>query len=862
MWQRNGLSFPKKPLFCPIKSFFMKAMNWKKILPHVIAVVIFIIIAALFCKPALEGKTLYQHDIVQYEGGSKDIANYVEKHGKAPLWTNGMFSGMPTYQIWMQSNNVLPQYVNKILTLGLPQPMQFFFLACLLFYFLSQVAGVNPWVGIFGALAFGYSTYNPVIVAAGHVTKMWCIAYMPAMLASLMLIFRKKYLLGAGLLALFTATIVGLNHLQISYYIFLTLGIYSIASIIVWIKNKEYAHLVKSVAIVVIAGLIGVMVNSVTLLTTYEYSKETIRGGSLLKDTSGTKSTGLTKDYAFEYSYRPFESFTLMFPRIYGGSNGIREIGEDSKVMQALGEINPQLAQQLNGIQTSYWGSLSATSGPPYIGAIICFLFILFVVFIKGPTKWWIVAASLFALLLSWGKFFPQFNYFLFDYMPMYNKFRAPSMSLVILELLWPFAAILVLQHIITNKHDADFRKKLKYAGIATAAVFIIAFMSYLSLSYEDEGAKQLKQQIAGQPQQVTEPVNTVLKALTEDRKSILLSDIFKALVIVGIFFSLIFLYTRDKIKNVSVLLGAGILLLLIDLLPVGYLYLSKRGNGESSFAEPEESKKELAIGKADQQILQDKSWYRVLNLSTSPFQDAATSYFHKSIGGYHAAKIVRYQDVWENEISNELTFMRTDSLLSSGLNQTSYPGLNMLNTKYIIFSNPSAISNERPSVLTNPNALGPAWFVKEVRFANTLQDEMKALKGLDASQTAIVSTTEKEKITQPVYDSAAKIELVNNDNDIVTYKSTAASVQFAVFSEVYYSEGWNAYVDGKKTDYVKTNYTIRGMNVPAGSHTIEFKFEPLSYKKGSQLTTIAQIIVLLLLAAGIFMEFRNRKRV
>lgn len=840
----------------------MKALNWKKILPHIIAVIIFIAIAAIFCKPSLEGKVLYQHDIVQYEGGSKDIANYAEKHGEAPLWTNGMFSGMPTYQIWMPGNNLLPHYVNKILTLGLPQPMQFFFLACILFYFLSQVAGVNPYVGIFGALAFGYSTYNPVIIAAGHVTKMWCIAYMPAMLGSLILVYRKKYLLGGGLLALFTATIVGLNHLQIFYYLIMVLAIFTIASIVVWVRNKEYAHMAKAIGMTLIAALAGVMVNSVTMMTTYEYSKETIRGGSLLKDTTGSKNTGLTKEYAFEYSYQPMETFTLMFPRIYGGSNGFREIGEDAKVMQALGEINPQLAQQLNGIQSSYWGSLSATSGPPYIGAIICFLFILFVVFIKGETKWWIIAASLLAVLMSWGKFFPQFNYLLFDHFPLYNKFRAPSMSLVIIELLWPFAAILVLQYIFNNINDATFKKRLKYAGIATAAVFLVALMAYLSLTYEDESAKQLKQQIAGQSQQITEPVTSVLKALAEDRKSIFLKDIFKAIALAGIFYFVIFLYSRKKIAKVSWVMGAAILLLLIDLLPVGNLYFTKRGNLEDAFTDADESKKELVMGKADQQILQDTGWYRVLNLSVSPFQDASTSYFHKSIGGYHAAKIVRYQDVWENKISSELTTMRSDSTIGFGLNQASYTGLNMLNTKYIIFSNPPPFSNERASVLVNPNALGPAWFVKEVRFANTLQDEMKALNGLNASQTAIVPDTEKNRITQPVYDSAATIALVRNDNDIITYTSTASSNQFAVFSEVYYSEGWNAYIDGKKTDYVKTNYTLRGMNVPAGKHTIEFKFEPPSYKRGRQLTVIGQILVLLLLATGIFIEVRNRKKV
>ncbi|MBL7740064.1 MAG: YfhO family protein [Chitinophagaceae bacterium] len=841
----------------------MKALNWKKILPHIIAVVSFIVIAALFCKPALEGKTLYQHDIIQYEGGSKDIANYKDKHGEAPLWTNGMFSGMPTYQIWMPANNVLPHYVNNILTLGLPQPMQFFFLACILFYFLSQVAGVNPYVGIFGSLAFAYSTYNPVIIAAGHVTKMWCIAYMPAMLASLMLIYRKKYVLGAGLLALFTATIIGLNHLQISYYLFFILAFYTIAMLVKWIRNKEYAHLVKSLAFTIVAALVGVMVNSVTLMTTYEYSKETIRGGSSsVKDTTASKSTGLSKEYAFEYSYKPMEAFTVMFPRIYGGSNGIREIGEDSKVMQKMSEIPQQLAQQLNGIQSSYWGSLSATSGPPYIGALVCFLFILFVVFIKGEMKWWIIAASLFAILMSWGKFFPQFNYFLFDHMPLYNKFRAPSMSLVILEFLWPLAAILGLHHIINNVSDAATQKKLKYAGIAAAGVFIVMFMAYLSFSYEDEGLKQLKEQVAKQPQQVSEPVMSVVMALVEDRKSIFLKDIFKALAVVAIFFFIITLYTRNKIKSVSWVLASAIILLLIDLLPVGNTYLTKRGNGEDAFSDAEEAKKELAMGKADQQILQDKSWYRVLNLSVSPFQDAATSYFHKSIGGYHAAKIARYQDLWENKLLAEIDSLRQDATLVFGLSQSKYTGLNMLNTKYIIGSNPPQYSNEQPFVITNPNALGPVWFVREVRFANTLQEEMGLLNGMDASQTAVVSAADKGKITQPVYDSTASIKLDTNDNNTIKYTSSSKTSQFAVFSEVYYSEGWNVYVDGQKADYVKTNYAIRGMNVPAGNHTIEFRFEPASFKKGKQYTSIAQIIVLLLLAGGIFLEVKNRKKV
>ncbi|TMI73700.1 MAG: hypothetical protein E6H09_06480 [Bacteroidetes bacterium] len=849
----------------------MGNINWKKILPHAIAVFSFIVIAALFCKPGLEGKVLYQHDIVQYEGGSKDIANYVAKHGEAPLWTNGMFSGMPTYQIWMPANNVLPHYVNKVLTLGLPQPMQFFFLACLLFYFLSQVARVNPYIGIFGALAFGYSTYNPVMISAGHVTQMWVVAYMPAILASVMLIYRKKYLLGSGLLALFTATQIGLNHLQVSYYLFITLGLYTIFCVVRWTKEKEYAHMIKALGFTALAVVIGVMVNAVTLLTTYEYAKETIRGGSLeVKDSTTTvKTTGLSKEYAFEYSYKPLETFTVMFPRIYGGSGGIREIGEDSKIAQALSEMNPQLAQQLqqSGLrQSSYWGSLTYTAGPPYFGAIVCFLFIVFLFFVKGEIKWWILTASVLALLMSWGKYFSGFNYFLFDYLPLYNKFRAPSMSLIIPQLLWPFAAILALQNVISNVNNPDTWKKLKKAGIATAALLVIALFAYLSLDYMDEGAKKLKEQVMSmQQQEVREPVLNAMKALAEDRKSIFLTDILKAIAIIGIFFGILSLYVRRKIQNPIWVYIAAILLILIDLIPVDNTYLNKTPFlDREAYQEPEESKQDLAPGTADQQILKDTGWYRVLNLAVSPFQDATTSNFHKSLGGYHAAKISRYQDLWTNKIIAETEALRNDSMafVGLGLNQTTYTGLNMLNTKYIIGNNPPATSNQRPLVIVNPNALGPVWFVREVRFANDLRDEMKFLNGMDASKVAIVSAIDKNKVTQPVYDSSAKIELVKNDNDIITYKSNASSVQFAVFSEVYYSEGWNAYIDGKKTDYVKTNYTLRGLSVPAGAHTIEFKFEPASYKKGRSITTIGQILVLLLLIAGIFFDVVRRRQI
>jgi len=440
-------------------------------------------------------------------------------------------------------------------------------------------------------------------------------------------------------------------------------------------------------------------------------------------------------------------------------------------------------------------------------------------------------------------------------------------MSLIIPQFLWAFAAILALQHVITHANDADTWKKLKRAGIAAAALMVIILFAYLSFDYMDEGSKRIKGQLDQMPaeqQQVKDYVSGAIKALVEDRKDVFLKDIMKAIAIIGIFFIILSLYVRKKLRKETLILVAAILFVVIDMLPVDNTYLNKLDNDEDAYREPEESKQELTPGKADAVILKDTGWYRVLNLAVSPFQDATTSYFHKSIGGYHAAKIGRYQDLWENILAPESDLLRNDSIaaMGSGLTQTSYTGLNMLNTKYIIGNNPPANANGNPFILVNPNALGPAWFVREVRFANDLKAEMNSLKGMDASKTAVVSANDKGKVTQPVYDSAAKIELVKNDNDVITYKSSSTSNQFAVFSEVYYSEGWNAYVDGKKTDYVKTNYALRGMSVPAGNHTIEFKFEPPSYERGRMFTNIGQVIVLVLLITGIFIEIRNRKKI
>jgi hypothetical protein len=837
----------------------------KKLLPHIIAVVSFLVVALLYCKPTLDGKVNNQHDVLQYEGSSKDIADYVKKHGEAPLWTNNMFSGMPTYQIWMPSNNFLPHLVNNIFTLGLPQPIQFFFLACVMFYFLSQVLRINPYIGILGAFSFAFATYNPVIISAGHVTKMWCISYMPALLASVILIYRRQYWWGLSLTALFTATIVGLNHLQVTYYLFLVLVFLTIGFIAECIRTKAFAHLLKALALALIGGLIGVAVNAVTMLTTYEYSKETIRGGSVsLKDTAKNSSGGLTQDYAFQYSIKPAETFVLVTPKIYGGSNGIREFGENSKTAEVLGEMPQQLAQQLYGVQNAYWGGLEMTSGPAYVGVLACILFLMGLFVLDGKYKWWVLAVSLLGILMSWGKFFLGFNDFLFHHLPLYNKFRAPSMSLVIPQLTFPFLAILTLQEILFTKGNRTILlQKLKKAGIAIAALFVVLFLLNVTFDYMDEGLINLKKQVSQQDQQIKEPVYNLVNAVVADRKSMFMGDILKALAIAAVFFGLVWLYLKNRL-NALVVIGAGVFLVLVDLLPVGNTYLFKTAGGEEAFVEKEASQHNFSPGKADEAILKDKAWYRVLNLSVSPFNDATTSYFHKSLGGYHAAKIGKYQDLFENKITTEIDSLykslnRQDASVMGGLPRGLYTAMSMLNTKYIIFKNPEAGSQEQEFHLTNNNTMGPVWFVKNLTFHDGLGSEMKALTGLDPSETAVLGKEYEAKATQPLADSSASIRMLNNDNDVIEYEYTAATPQFAVFSEVYYSEGWTMYVDGKRTDYFRTNYVLRGANLPAGQHKVTFRFEPASFKTGKSVTGIAQVLVILLLVFAAVMQWRNR---
>jgi len=820
----------------------------KKLLPHLAVVLVFLIVALIYCRPALEGKVVSQHDITQWKGAMQQSLEYKKTHGQPPLWTNSMFSGMPTFQIGFPNNNVIPSYVHLVLTLNLPRPVQFFFLACLCFYFLCLVLRLRILPAMLGSLAFAYATYNPVIISAGHETKMLTIAYMPALLASILLLFEKKYWTGTVLTALFTSVLISMNHPQIAYYFFITVAFMTLFFVIRWIKQKEFKHLFLTAALTLLAGGIGILTNAVNLLSTYEYQKETIRGGSTeLTDTTQTLSkskTGLDKDYAFSYSMRIAEPLVMLVPRLYGGGSGVEEISQEkSKAIEALVSAPQEVQQYLGRSLSYYWGGLTdtglGTSGPPYIGAVICFLAILALFILDGKHKWWALAAILFSILLSWGSYFDGFNTFLYNHLPLYNKFRAPSMALVIPQLLLPMLAALALNRFAETTDQKITLPAFKKGLLATAGVFILLLLIYATSGFLSTADNNLLKEIRsmGQAQLLT-IVNSFFDGLKADRKELMMSDILRSLGFILAAALALFLMIRNKLHVTAASLFI-VVLSFADLIAIDNHYLNS-----SHYQDRLENEGVFQKSKADEEILADTTYFRVLNVSGDPFSDAVTSYHYNSIGGYHAAKLRIYQDLIERQLRKQ---------------EPNMPVLNMLNTKYFIQKDPQTGLTQ--NVQKNEGALGAAWFVKHIQFVKNADEEMQALDHFSPKDTAIVQESFKAFVPgQPQYDSTASIKLLKNDNDIIRYASQSRSNQFAVFSEIYYPRGWKAFIDGKETPVIKVNYVLRGLSVPAGNHTIEFRFEPQGYYLGRKLTSAASILLLILLAGSLFMQWRNTR--
>jgi len=826
----------------------MEKTWYKPILPHAIAVGVFLLVSFLFCQPAFQHKALTQHDNDQWKAMSHSSYVYKDAHGHFPLWTQSMFSGMPAYQIAMDAPALSPQYlVYTILTLHLPDPANFFFLGCICFYILAMALRVNPWAGIIGALAYAYTTYNPMALVVGHETKIQAIQIMPAFLAGLVLIFEKRYWPGTAILALFTALLIAANHPQISYYAGIIAVFMTIAYAIRWIKAGDYRHLLTAGLLTVAGAVVGLACNAVVTFTTLDYARASLRDGSALATPGGNvTTTGLSQDYALSYSMYKTEAFELLVPKIYGGG-GNGNINaminpDDSKAIADIQNLPPQGANIFQYYLNYYWGGISpdGTGGPAYAGAIICFLALISFFLLDGKHKWWILAASLFGIFISWGSYFVDFNAALLKLIPGLNKFRAPSVAICIPNLLLIWLAILSLDKLLNLSAAERTRvwQQYKKGLYLTGGVFAVLFLCYFSFDYTNVLDSELPRRFAGNEQpQVQDLIRNFLHDLRADRQSIFFDSIIRSLLFILGAAALAGLWIKGKLKPLIAFWAIGALAV-IDILALDTLYMNN-----DSYRDVEEAQTPFTPTPADQQVSADTTYYRVLDLrygARNIRNLATTAWFHRSIGGYHPAKLSIYEDLLENQLEK--------------YPQQGQSVVNMLDTKYYLL--PSA-SGRGDSVAINPDANGPAWFVKAIRTYPAPRALMDALTNLDTKDTALLfngdnAVTNSQSLGDTIY-------LIHNDNDEMIYHSTSSKPRFAVFSEIYYNRGWQAYIDNHEVPILRTNYVLRGLAVPAGQHTIRFVFHPASYYVGRTIQILASILLLGLLAFAALKEYRRK---
>ncbi|HUQ66161.1 MAG TPA: YfhO family protein [Flavitalea sp.] len=839
----------------------MNKSLWQKLQPHAIAVGIFFIISCIYCLPAFKGLVVAQHDAEGWKGMAQQSIEFKEKYGYYPLWTNSVFGGMPTFQIAMESRyNITIAWLHHLFILFLPEPAGLFFLACIGFYILSLSLGIRSKIAILGSIGYAFASYNAIIVSVGHTTKFSAMGYTPAVLAGLILLTQRKYLLGFIVTMTFTTLLFYQNHVQIAYYAFLMSICLAIVYVIHSVREKNVAHLLKVTGLGVLAGLIGMLSYSVMLLPTYTYSKETMRGGRSELSTPGKEKNktknGLDKDYAFQYSYGITEVLTMAVPRMYGGSGG--EMPEGSETAKAFSEklgISEDQAEQYGQSMPAYWGPQPLTSGAVYFGAAMCVLFIFGCVFYRGWHTRWIIAATILGIMLAWGRNFSVFNYFLFDHLPFYNKFRAPSMAMVIPQLTVPLLAALGLNQLLETKWDnTELMKKFRQASVITGIFVAVLIALYFMLDYKssndntirDNLTASLTQQMSptGQPspdvqQRANDFGRSVLNALKKDRQALFGKDLFRSLIFMAIAWGLLYLYSKDKIKA-GVLVTAVAVVVFIDLIGVDLRYLDNE-----KYVDKESFNDYFTPTAADLEIKKDTGYYRVFNPSDGdPFQlsgaTSRTSYLHNNVGGYHPAKLALYNDLLQQ------------------IGRGNMAVLNMLNTKYLILANPST---HQPAVRPNPEALGHGWFVTAIKYVNNADEEIKAIEQFNPADTAIADKREQSKLVfPPQKDSSSRITLIENRNDVISYKSSSKANGIAVFSEVYYPYGWKATIDGKETPIARVNYVLRALSVPAGDHTIEFRFEPSSFLIGDRISLIVGILSILIVLYGIYYFWKEYK--
>jgi hypothetical protein len=813
----------------------------KLILPHAVAIAFFLVLSITYFSPIMEGKVLKRHDISTWKGMSQEMKQFNKETGENTLWTNSMFGGMPTYLI---SNVGHKNVFNKIHTwfkVWKSEPVAQVYLYLIGFYLALLAFGVSPWLSIVGAVAFAFSSYFFIIIQAGHATKAFAIGYMAPIIGGVYLSFKKKPLAGAVLMALFLALQIRSNHLQITYYTLLIVLVFGITWLVKSIKEKSYTKLVKPILYSVIGAALAVGSNATQTFLTYEYGKYSIRGASELTHNEDNQTSGLDKDYAMAWSYGKDETFTFLIPNFKGGASG-GALTEDSETFKLFAQAQGKAqARKVIKQLPLYWGTQPMTSGPVYIGAIICFLFVLGLILIKGPLKWWLLAATILSILLGWGHNLLWFNEFFLDYFPGYNKFRTVSMTLVIAEFTMPLLAILGLKKLLeTAIAKKDFTKALYWAFGVTGGLSL--FFAMFAGMYHFVGSSD-----AGMQQVLAE-------ALQADRESMFRADAFRSFIFIALTALLVYFVYNKKLK-VKYFIPILLVLVLADMWPVNKRYLN-----EGHFAKNKKAIEQQPT-KADQYILKDPGQdFRVLNLTVSTFNDATTSFFHKSIGGYHGAKMRRYQELIDFHISKEMQDLAR-KLQGGGGQADAFQAvadqkvLRMLNTKYVII-NPESFP------IINTAAMGNAWFVNEIVKVANADEEIQKLASFVPEHQAIVDKRFEKQLAgfSPTIDSMASIKLEMYKPNYLKYKYSAKAEQLAVFSEIYYPKGWQMTIDGEPADYFRANYVLRAAKVPAGEHTIEWQFKPSGYDVGNTIS-YASSAILLLVALGLLIYPAVQKR-
>jgi len=803
----------------------------KALFYHFFAFVFFVVASLAYFYPVLQGKTIIQSDIIQYTGMAKEQNDFRKNTHEEPYWTNSAFGGMPTYQLGAYYPHDYVRKLDRTIRF-LPRPADYLFLYFVGFYILLCCLKVDYRLAVFGALAFGFSTYLIIILGVGHNAKAHALAYLPVLLGGIILTFRKKYLWGFILTSIAMALEIGANHFQMTYYFMLLVLILGTAYLIEAIKKKKVKHFFISIALLIGAVILGIAANATSIMATKEYADWSTRGKSALTiDPDGTPREnleGLDKEYITQYSYGKVESLNLFVPRLFGGSNN-EDLGTSSKAYEYLTEqgLPRTRALEFSSALPLYWGNQPGVAAPAYIGAIVFFLFVLGLFLVKGPLKWWLLGGTLLSLFLSWGKNFGLLTDFMIDYFPLYNKFRAVSSIQVILELCVPILAVMALVQVF--KPSIGESKKLKALKISFFIVIGLGISLFLIKSVFDfTGLNDSTYQ-----KYFGDEVMTMIK---RDREAVYINDTIRSLIYVFLSGLAIWLYLKGRFKENMVILTLS-LLVVFDLVGVDLRYVNKK-----DFDRQKRMNQPFQQLPMDKQIAEDTGVFRVYDPSEG-LNGARTSYFHQSIGGYHAAKPAGMQDLFDFHIyRNNLRV------------------LNMLNVKYIIQQDEEG----KKYAITNPEVNGNAWFIERLIEVQSTNEEIKALDSLDVLNEAVVNTSDFSLIDKFIFpkDSLASISLKEYRPNHLTYTTNNENNGLAVFSEMYYPRDWKAYIDGKSVDHFKVNYVLRALNIPRGNHTVEFKFEPRVIETGSKITLASSIfMIVLFFGGGVFSIFRLRKK-